>query len=389
MVERPGDVGEQVLDVMEVGEKAVLVEGRALERQGDEKVVPVQLFAHAPDEQGVSGRKAAFDGEFEHPEESNRHRRRAGTWFPPNRRWRRDGPDPIATPGRAARTPDAGEPMAEFDSETLRPGVRLSANLYNRAGVMVLSRGTLLTESLCRAIARSEWGDLFLAGASVEVEAAVSSRRVAAMAGSLTPESRRRAALLRNADAHVAELEARWRDLPLRVRATASHARDEGSAASPWPGPEHVIALRRERTGRFRSILARLAAGVEVRVEEPGALADEMLAWHERHPSVFPQLALLPGRRDEDLPEQCYAAAGLSLSIAAGLGWSREDRRLAVLAGLLADVGMAMIPEELRHNARALNEIEKIGLRAARQNSERSIVKLNDCRFRHPQDALQ
>lgn len=170
---------------------------------------------------------------------------------------------------------------------------------------------------------------------------------------------RRRAALFKSADARVAHLQRLWADLPARIRSRVGSTPFQPREDAPsWPDASRVIALRRERTLRMRAVLAGLLAGAEVPLHELVSLASEMIRWYAAHPERFAQLALLPGRRDEDLPEQCYAAGALALATAARLGWPEAEVRLAALAGMLADVGMAAVPEELRNNARALNEIE-------------------------------
>jgi HD-GYP domain-containing protein (c-di-GMP phosphodiesterase class II) len=193
-------------------------------------------------------------------------------------------------------------------------------------------------------------------------------------------EVRRRAARFKNSDAHVASLQRLWAGIPLRIRSQrAAHRPATGDLEGlwEWPDASRVIALRRDRTLRLRAVLAGMLAGSEVALRDVAELAEEMHRWHAAHPQRFAQLALLPGRRDEDLPEQCYAAGALAMATAARLGWPEADQRLAALAGMLADVGMAAVPQELRNNARALNEIE---INRVRRHPALGVVMLDSVR---------
>jgi HD-GYP domain-containing protein (c-di-GMP phosphodiesterase class II) len=177
---------------------------------------------------------------------------------------------------------------------------------------------------------------------------------------------RRRAARFKAADAHVAALERLWRDLPLRVRTSARQgvALAPGAplvpheATPPFPDAARLLAMRRERGVRVRRMIAGLLGGAEIPVRTATDLVSELTRLHAAHPERFAMLPLMAGRHDDDLAEQCDAASALAVAIAARLGWSEADRREAGVAALLADLGMAAVPPELRHNARPLDELE-------------------------------
>lgn len=320
--------------------------------------------------------------------------------------------------------------MPLLDPATLGPGSRLPMPLYNRQGVKLLGEGVVLTDAICMRISRATWGDLFLANTPAEVAAAVAliesegfrwplptdpaaqprpiefgledeaqaeaeppatpeiieparplealvSREEAPLLASLSrDEMRQRAARFRHADAHVASLQRLWADMPLRMRPRRGVPLAT-ETDSTWPTSSRVIALRRDRTLRLRAVLASMLADAEVWLHDVSSLVDEMHRWHARNPRRFAQLALLPGRRDEDLPEQCYAAGALALAMAARLGWPDAEQRLAAMAGMLADVGMAAVPQELRNNARVLNEIE---INRVRRHPALGVVMLGSVR---------
>lgn len=174
---------------------------------------------------------------------------------------------------------------------------------------------------------------------------------------------RRRAARFKAADAHVAALERLWRDLPLRVRtfgrsgAVPARGMEQGGVA-PFPDAARLLAMRRERGVRVRRMIANLLGGADVPARTATDLVTELTRLHAAHPERFAMLPLVAGRHDDDLAEQCDAASALAVAIAARLGWSEADRREAGVAALLADLGMAAVPPELRHNARPLDELE-------------------------------
>jgi len=133
----------------------------------------------------------------------------------------------------------------------------------------------------------------------------------------------------------------------------------------PWPEPDQVVRTRVERAGRFRYLFARILAGSRVDVGELLTLIDEMMRMRAQHAERFCQLALLRRVRDEALHEQAYICAALCVAVSARLGWAHDHVRMAGLTGLLADVGMGLIPEELRTSAMPLSELERNRIRRA------------------------
>ncbi len=297
--------------------------------------------------------------------------------------------------------------MRQIDPLMLQPGMRLKAGLYTRQGVKLLSPGALLTSEVCEAIANSKWGTLFLASSAQELleqrvlheavqaplgEGALSDMVTAggvlaveagevvephhadayalgAFQGPATREDRRQRALrMKIADRHVAQLVDQWDRLPRRIvedpladrplEEEHGNSTDGGAGKSVWPNPDQIIEMRAERVAKFRRLFARILSGVRTDVGELLDFVDEMVRLRVRCPRRYPQLALL-ARPDHDLlPDHCYATASLAVALAARLKWSVDHIRLAGLAGLVADVGMGLVPQELRRSGRALNEIE-------------------------------
>lgn len=274
--------------------------------------------------------------------------------------------------------------MRRLNARTLSPGMRLPHGLYTHQGVKLLSAGTLLTPEMCRVITASNWGGLYFASSAADLRRThpryplhqPASQDASAGAGpdpvddvfdALLPldaeqvESRLRAARMRIADQYVADLEQEWRRLPQRIEPSASpgsDADDPRAVRVHWPEENRLAEFRAERISRLQRLLSRLVPGLPVLVGEVGALVAELMHLRRLRPERFAQLALHNLGESDDLAEHCYAVACLSVAVASRLNWSTKDVRLAGLAGLLADVGMAFVPEDLRRHSKALTEVE-------------------------------
>ncbi|MBL8747027.1 MAG: HD domain-containing protein [Phycisphaerae bacterium] len=308
--------------------------------------------------------------------------------------------------------------MRQIDATTLRPGVRLPLAFYTRQGVKLLSASTVLTEAMCRMITQSKWGDLFLASSASDLqesallrlvepagEGTVAPADVVTAGGVLaveagerierhhaeayelgaflgTPEKedqRLRAARMKIADQCVLDLSAEWSRLPLRIRSAPTPAWAAPRAAfgpthAEWPDETRLADFRGERVRRFQRVFARILSGLPVALGEVSLLVAELVHLQRTHPERFTQLALLAPRGEDYLPEHCYAVACLSVAIAARLQWSDDHVRLAGLAGLLSDVGMGLVPADLRISGRTLSEME---INRVRRHPTYSVVMLD------------
>jgi len=287
-----------------------------------------------------------------------------------------------------------------IDPRTIKPGTTLTRGLYSSQGVKLLAAGTTLTEAMVHTLRTTRRGELFYAnslgglqrekvvesapppqvGAKAEADLVTAGGVLAVEAGQPVEEhhadalslgayrgktpretAKQRALRVKLAEEYVAERALSWSRLPLGVARGAeaidpldlSRVNDRG-----WPDERMLAEFRGVRVKAFRGVLARIIAGVTVHASEPMELVDELIEKLERHPARFTQLALLMPRPADYLPDHCYTTAALSVAIAARLGWGRADVRLAGLAGLLADVGMGLVPREVRVSARPLTEVD-------------------------------
>lgn len=272
--------------------------------------------------------------------------------------------------------------LRRVEPATLTPGLRLPAGLFTRQGVKLLSAGVTLTHAMCRVVTGPNWGEIYFADSTSDLIAILGTRDAAADAStspdqssapqpdgahnhhfitvaSSRDEARLRAARMRIADHYVADISDAWRKLPLRVRPLDPRSqRSLPQAPTRWFEEATLKEIRADRVRRTRSLFARINSGVPLSASEPAALINELMVWHARDPSRFAQIALHDPEHRQDLPGQAYSVATLSVAIARTLGWSGHFTRLAGLAGLLADLGMSLVPEELRAGSRALNEFE-------------------------------
>lgn len=287
--------------------------------------------------------------------------------------------------------------MKPVDPQMLIPGFRLPQHVFARSGIKLLSAGTVLTESMCRTLAGSQHGGLYFANSvdelaqGLEIEPVaqlIAGMRapsdvvtrggvVAVQSGQLiedhhaeameegaykltqTHEARRaRARRMRLAEELIASCATAWENVPLRVTPGEPSIQLHDAGATGWPSVGRLTAFREDRVRAYRRILARLLAGQTTAVADPLSLVDELIEKLKQHPERFAQLALLTRRSQDYLPDHAYTTACLSISIAARLGWGEPDVRLVGLAGLLADVGMAMVSRDIRTAQRPLTDVE-------------------------------
>ncbi len=170
--------------------------------------------------------------------------------------------------------------------------------------------------------------------------------------------ARVRAAMLKAAESVVVEKARRWDSLPREVRiGIETVAVSEGDQPG-WPDDQELALMRAERVGQVRSVYADLLRGLPTSTDLVLEITDELIALAARYPRRFAGFAMVPARRADYLPEHALTTASLCAAMALSLSWSRWDVRNAVLAGLLSDCGMMLIPEDIRRADRTLDEAE-------------------------------
>ena len=289
--------------------------------------------------------------------------------------------------------------LQQIEPASLVPGKRLPASLFNQSGVKLLGPNVTLSESMCRTLAGFKASRLFLAqslddlnslgvvtpatgwsvghpapadllttggvlvvsaGETVEEEHA-GALEFGAFTGLAPREcARARAQRMKLADELVHERSMDWERLPVRVEPTDDHLDLSGRSlpAGQWPQGSALLRWRSERVRVLRKLYSRLIAGTPADAADAEALSDELIERLIDNPRRFTQLALLGEPRPEFLPDHGYTTGVLSIAIAARLGWSRRQVLEAGVAGFLCDVGMGLVPREIRWSVRKLNDIE-------------------------------
>ena len=287
--------------------------------------------------------------------------------------------------------------MQPLDIRRIRPGDVLEKGLYTRHGIKLLGAGARVSEGLLRALREMPASDLFFADSIEELQRARmlspakgvevgqrTNRDLVTVGGFVVAEegdeidplhsqvfdlgaytglgeretARARAQRIKLADRIVSEHERKWAELALRIPSGVAPIRLADQDEPGWGDEAWVCRVRAEGTERFRDVLTRIVAGVATEVDEANAIIDDLMERVQRCPSQFPQLAVLGLRTHDDLAEHAYTTAVLSIAIACRLRWTHEEARIAGLTGLLCDVGMGLIPQELRTTDRPLNDAE-------------------------------
>ncbi len=280
---------------------------------------------------------------------------------------------------------------------TLKPGMRFDQALFTRHGVKLLAPRIALTEEMCNTLAELRQTSLFLAdsardfsdvppildkfpiapgghaeadylttGGVLAIEAGQEIEKYHADAfseGAIHADAegeirRNWANRIKLADAYASQLSETFTNLPLKLERGVDPL-DLSALNSPgWPNQPALARFRDERVELFRRMFGRILGGLHVDSAGLFALVDELIDKLLLYPERFTQLALLTPRKRDYLPAHAYTTAVLAIAIAARMGCSREDTRNAGLAGLVADLGMGLIPRDIRTAKRKLTEIE-------------------------------
>lgn len=263
--------------------------------------------------------------------------------------------------------------MTPIDPRSFVPGERLDHSLFTQHGVKLLDAGSVLTAEVCRTLRRVREGGLFVsadadrslapASASTDVQVRNVDEATATLAAPEPTDAERvavrdRANRVRNADKYVASLFPLWDRIPLRIDQGIKPLELRPSTRSASPTMHDLAAFRDRRIPTVRNMISRIVQGSPVDAREVLELADELIALLQHAPHRFMHIALLAPGGLEFLPDHAYTTAAGSIAVASQLGWSRADVRLAGMAGLLADVGMGLVPRRIRISDRALNDME-------------------------------
>lgn len=176
-----------------------------------------------------------------------------------------------------------------------------------------------------------------------------------------------RARMRREADGVIAVRSARWSRLGLKIGSSVDRVpvfdTDSSSVVDTREEAIAVARIRADGCEVVRRVLSRLIDG---QTSGPGLLVsavDEIIDLCSCVPARYAMLALGSARGVDSIPEQCFATGVLAIGASVRLGWSRSDVRTAGLAGMLADAGLALIPQPIRRAGRPLTDVETNSVR--------------------------
>jgi len=287
----------------------------------------------------------------------------------------------------------------------IESGMTLERPIFTRQGIKLVGKGITLSPAMCEALRDlaaadgpdgPQWnlffadtaGEMRSARILAEHRASVAGERpqadIVTIGGRLPVESgqeaeqvherayslgaftnkesretrRHRAARMKLADSIVADLDHIWSSIPLRVTPGVDPIELSPCEDHTWPNSMKLSRFRADRVGALSEIYSRCLAGVLTPVAHALELVDELIDLLVKYPQQYTQLSLLFPRGDDYLTDHAYSNGVLSIAIGARLGWSRRDVRRVGLAAMLADLGMALIPKDVRTASRPLTETE-------------------------------
>jgi len=224
--------------------------------------------------------------------------------------------------------------LSQSDSDGLKVGQVAERDILSSNGSVILEQGQAIEQHHIDAIK--------VGGASFQTEKKNDRKERIIMADEL-----------------VEDLESHAKNLRLRFEESADHRWIHPEDASTWPSPDKLSMTRAHHVEIIRQIYAKVEAGVMVEVSDFDPVVDELMLQLSLYPTQFTQLALMCPRREDYLPDHAFTTTVLAMTIALNLQWSREDVRLAAIAGLVFDLGMLLIPERIRVGSSELSDIDR------------------------------
>jgi len=137
-----------------------------------------------------------------------------------------------------------------------------------------------------------------------------------------------------------------------------------GPQASPesWPATDRLAALRQQQISALSHVFRDLEANRPVTGWEFFGTVDSLMEHLRACPARFGMLASFPCGSDDYLPCHAYKLAVLALAAARQLCWSLEDARRVGLSAMFCDVGMLVVPLEVRAGSGELSDLQRSGV---------------------------
>ena len=256
-------------------------------------------------------------------------------------------------------------------------GTVATAYMLTVGGVLALGQGHVAEEHHSDAYALGAFAmDVAAAGRDEQSTGAAGLHALAGRAAPHSQQSKLSGTMIGVAEQLAIAAAPAWDAISRAVPKPGDEMEVAASLRADWPQPAELAAMRGQRVQHIRRILAALVAGVPLTLEGPEgplAIVDELIDLCAEHPFRFAELALGTPRDGEYLPDHLWTVCAISVGMAVRLKWPRLWCRRAGLAGLLADVGMAMVPAAIRFSTGAL---EPADVQTVRKHVMHSVVML-------------
>ena len=254
--------------------------------------------------------------------------------------------------------------MRRIYVKDLRAGQTLPKALFTPSGLKLLPAGTRLSRGRVSSLRRSYSGPLYLAASYHELRSALSGEAAATPSGPIDvgADPRRQKAdtgdaahrrewmrRVRRAERDLDEQLDRWEGLDRRVEPGLRPIELEPPGRLGWPSTSRLRAYRADRVRRIAALHRAILSNELVTISEPMYLVRELIDLYIGYPDRFARLATIGAAGGErPIAEHALSVAALSVAIAVRLGWSLYDVQRAGLAGLFADLGMTLDPQDGR-----------------------------------------
>lgn len=260
-----------------------------------------------------------------------------------------------------------GEARAQVPvrTEALAPGMVFDRALVDARGEVLLQEGEELSEEVCRVL-RGMAGAVF-AAREAAMDREIEVKHTEGAEGS-TPRrviweferqcSLNRGELRRMAEGVVASKRERWAKLSTRVVSLGGAGAAQTVAMRPAMGEMEMEARERMWADVVGSVLDE-GRGETFALK---ALSEELVDLANRQPSGLLLDALSANMHEcgsvRQVAGQALRVGMLTALVGVRLGWADVDVQAGVLAALLADSGMLLVPLAVRSAARALADEE-------------------------------
>ncbi len=223
--------------------------------------------------------------------------------------------------------------------DMLQSGMQLSEKLFDQNGVLLLAAGTTITTRFLDLLRRRNLTTVRL-GAGPEKTPAVK------------PSSVRRVSVEESLALSLAE--------PIPARSLMRFERPRQPLAIVHEEAERGLELHASASERVLESFDRLLAGRRVLARDVHESLHPFIEMIDRDMDILPLIVGTHVAGGEYLHDHSVSFSLMAMSVSAQLGWNAEQLKEIGAGTLLQDVGMAVVPNEIRMAARPLTRQERV-----------------------------